>query len=731
MLRRLARAIGGGRVVALGLLGLCVALRLWDPAPVETLRVKTFDLFQQISPRPYQPLSVAILDIDDPSLEEIGQWPWPRSLMGELVTKATAQGAVAIGFDMVFSERDRLSPEALLALFADLDPGKRAQIAALPDTDTAFAEAVARSRVILGQTSLRSSVFDRADRAPAPGVPHALLGDDPRPYLQRFPDLLQNLPALEAAAAGRGVFTVRPDVDGVFRRIPVTMLVQDNLRLGLAPEVLRVATGGQAFAIRTNAAGIEGVVLAGKLVATDADGSVWPHFTPSVRDRFVSAADLLNDRVPPGRLAGHLVLVGTSAIGLEDFRSMPLGTRIPGVEIHAQLLENILTDSLLHRPNYAIAAEVTAMAVLGLLAILVVPLASASVTVLASLGALVGLGYGGWHLFEARKLLLDPSAPLLTMAVLVVSLITANYLREERRRREIRGAFAQYVSPDLVAQLSENRDALRLGGETRELTLLFSDVRGFTAISERFKSDPQGLTRLMNRFLTVLSGAILAEKGTIDKFMGDAVMAFWNAPVPAPRHQHDACRAALAMRAATEALNATLDPDTPRIDVGVGLNTGLCVVGNMGSDLRFDYTALGDAVNLASRLEGQSKPYGVGIVLGETTAQAVAEDFALLELDLIRVKGKAEAERIYALMGDATLRASAPFRAASADNEAMLAAYRARDWTGAEAARTALARSGADIDLSVYLDLWKDRIAEAAAAPPPPGWDGVHVATSK
>lgn len=730
-LRKTAAQVGAGRVVAVLLLAALLVLRVADPAPVQIMRLKTFDVFQQLSPREYAPLPVAILDIDDPSLRELGQWPWPRTQIAEMIDKTIAQGAVAMGFDMIFSEADRLSPNAIASDNAALPGTVRAAMQGLPSNDQVLAAALSRARIVLGQTSVRSAVFNQADRAAPRPVPHAFLGQDPLPFLQSFPDLLQNLPMLEAQAKGFGVFTVRPDIDGVFRRIPLVMQVQDTMRLGLAPELLRIATGGDAFAIRTNAAGIEGLVVARQLVRTDADGTVWPHFSATERARFVSAADLLGDRVPAGRLAGHLVLVGTSAIGLEDFRPTPLGTRMAGVEIHAQVLENILSKTLLLRPNYAIAVELTVTALLCVLAILLVPALGASWTILGTSAGLAAGIFGSWWAFDTHKLLLDPSFPVLATGGVIAALVLSNYLREERQRREIRAAFGQYVSPDLVAQLSNNPKGLSLGGETRELTVLFSDVRGFTSISEAYKTDPQGLTHLMNQFLTVLSNAILGQRGTIDKFMGDAVMAFWNAPLENGDHARAACHAALAMRRDTAALNAENGANAPRIDVGLGLNTGLCVVGNMGSDTRFDYTALGDTVNLAARLEGQSKTYGVDIVLGEATASAVGAEFAVFELDLIRVKGKSEPERIFGLFGGADMQLSAEFQAVKAQNEALLAAYRGRDWDQASGALDQLSELPFEAPLSGYVALWRSRVEQARDVPPPADWDGVYTAQSK
>jgi adenylate cyclase len=742
MIRRFAHWFGVVRLVALiGLLcGLVV--RVGDPSITSSLRYASFDYFQQSKPRAYQPTPVTIIDVDDASLSEIGQWPWPRTRIADLVRLTTEAGAVAIAFDVIFSEPDRLSPAQIVIDNPDLPPDIAAAMRALPANDDILAQAFAQARVVAGQTSVRT--FDtKLDTTQAPPeVQYAFLGPDPLPFMLKFPDLLQNIPILENSAAGHGVFTVRPDPDGIFRRVPLVMSVQNQIRLGLSAELLRVATGAQPFAVKSNEAGIEGVVLARQLVSTQSDGTVWPYLSPSSKTRYVSASDVLTGRLEPGRLAGHLVFVGTSAIGLEDFRATPLGVAMAGVEIHAQVLENILSKTLLNRPNFTIAIELLTTFGLCLLVIMLAPVVAARSLISASILLLVGYFAVSYYLFYEHRFLLDPTFPILATMLSVMLMSTVNYLREERERRKMRGAFGQYVSPDLVEQLSKNQDQLKLGGETRELTILFSDILGFTTIGESFKDDPAGLTALINRFLTVLSNAILDNKGTIDKFMGDAVMAFWNAPLRNENHPHLACRAALRMVGDIAALNKRrvdeaflIDPDADvhPINVGIGINTGSCVVGNMGSESRFDYTALGDAVNLASRFEGQSRYYQVNIIIGSSTAQKVKDDFALLELDLIKVVGKTLPERIHALVGDAEMHTDPDFQEVHVLNQQMLHDYRSRNWQGARQAleRMAVASDGLGVNIDGFLQVYQDRIETCEANPPGEDWDGTYAATGK
>jgi adenylate cyclase len=730
------------RLLGLALILALIGLRIADPVFVSTIRNQSFDFLQRLKPRPQLDQPIVIVDIDERSLQQVGQWPWPRSEVAALVDRLTAMGAIAIGFDVVFAEPDRLSPDRIAADNPDLPESVRAGLAALPSNEEVMADAVRRSRVIVGETSARGSeVAEAGGQGAIADTPYAALGSDPLRHILHFQKLVQNIKIISDAAAGHGVFTVDPDPDGVFRRMPLVMVVEKAVRLGLSAEILRIATGGQAFATRADEAGLTSIVVGGVAVPTDGQGKVWPWFNASRRDRYVSAGAVLSGEAPVQSIAGHMVLIGTSAVGLEDFRATPVATFMPGVEIHAQIMENILGQQLLSRPNYAIGMEIVFIALFGLLIVWLVPKLGAAYASVAAISVLAVFAGGSLWAFTSERMLIDATFPFASLTALFMVMATANYLREERQKREIRRAFGQYLSPSLVDRLADDPSRLVLGGETRDLTLLFTDVRGFTTISESYKAFPQGLTRLMNRFLTALSQPILERDGTIDKYMGDAIMAFWNAPVDLPDHAARACRAALDMIRKVDDLNEKMldetkaNPDQPyhRIKIGIGINTGTCVVGNMGSDMRFDYTALGDTVNLASRLEGQSKPYGLSVILGDGTAQTVAAELATIEIDLIRVKGKTEPERIHALLGEETLARSEGFLALRRVNGDMLESYRGQRWEEARGRVDAMAPLAAAIgaDLDDYLDLCRSRIDGFVLNPPGQDWDGVYTATSK
>ena len=730
------RRFGYARLMCLALLIGLAALRIADPAPVEELRVRTFDSFQRIDPRVKTARPVTIVDIDEASLAKLGQFPWPRTRIADLITGLTRLGAVVIAFDIVFSEPDRLNPDVAADTFRDLDEETRSRLRALPSNDQVLADAMRRSRVVLGESGLPQvqSEFDKS--LPLTGL--AMLGEEPQPFMLEWPGLLRNVPLLEAAAAGRGLFTIWPERDGIVRRVPVMMLAQGATMPSLSFEMLRVATGTDTIFIKSDQAGIKSIGVKGFQIPTDRNGQLWVHFAHHDPKILVSALDVIEGKVAPEKIKGQLVLIGTSAVGLNDNKTTPVDPSMPGVEIHAQVIESALTRAVLTQPNYGIAVELCAAILFGVLVIAFAPLFGP--ITLVAVGALFATLLIGtsWYFYTQHRLLIDFTYPLLSTTSIYLTLIFTSFVREQRQRKQIRTAFAQYMSPALVEQLAQSPEKLVLGGEEREMTIMFSDVRGFTSISESYKNDPQGLTALMNRFLTPLTNAILERKGYIDKYMGDAIMAFWNAPLDDREHQLNACEAAVDMLERIDVLNKQREFEAKEgghvyipLNVGVGLNTGTCVVGNMGSDLRFDYSVLGDSVNLASRLEGQSKEYGFPIIVGSRTALAAREKFAILELDFIMVKGKKEPEVIYAIAGRQDTAHSARFQRLRNLTIEMLACYRNRDWEGALAAIERGRRTDEARSLELLYNLYEARILGYRENPPPEDWNGAFALLTK
>src|SRR5579859_4015257 len=734
--RWFARKFGYARLICLALLIGVAVLRVADFAPIEELRVRTFDTFQVIDPRVKTTRPVAIIDIDEKSLAKFGQWPWPRTRIADMIISLTQLGATVIAFDVVFAEPDRLNPDAAAETMRYLDEVTRSKLRALPSNDQIFADAVRRSRVVLGETGLDQVISEFDTTLPVTGF--ATLGEDPQRFLFDFPGLLRNVHVLEVAAAGRGLITIKPERDGIIRRVPMMLRTQGATMPSLSFEILRVLSSTPTILIKSERAGIKSVGLRGLELPTDLHGQLWIHFAHHDPSIYVSAADLLSGDVPLEKIARKLVLIGTSAVGLNDIKTTPVSPAMPGVEIHAQVLEAALTKSLLAQPWYGLVLELGAALILGILVIAFAPqFGPVTLVAVGALFATVLIGTS-WLFYTQHRLLVDFTYPLLSTTAIYLTLIFASFVREQSQRRQIRSAFSQYLSPALVEQLAQSPEKLQLGGEERELTIMFSDVRGFTAISESYKTDPQGLTALMNRFLTPLTNAILARKGYIDKYMGDAIMAFWNAPLDDKQHEINACEAALDMLERIDELNRQREAEAKEgghaffpINVGVGLNTGACTVGNMGSDVKFNYSVLGDSVNLASRLEGQSKEYGFPIIVGSKTALAVKEKFAILELDFIMVKGKKEPEVIYAIAGREDVASSGRFQRLRNLTIEMLACYRSRDWDGALAAIERGRKSDEAQTLQYLYNLYEERIQAYKENPPPEDWNGAYQLLTK
>jgi len=741
ILRRwFTRKFGFARVLCLLMLVGFALLRYYDPAPVEELRIRTFDAFQRIDPRVKKARPVTIVDIDERSLADprLGQWPWPRTRIADIINTLTRMGAVVIAFDVVFAEPDRLNPDIAVENFRGLDEATREKLRALPSNDRIFADAIKGSRVVLGESGGRDVHSDLDKSLPVTGF--AMRGEDPDPFIFKLGGLLRNVKVLEEAAAGRGLFTIVPEPDGIVRRVPMIMDAQDVRMPALSFEVLRVLGGSGTIMISASKSGVDGLLLQGLRlrVPTDNLARFWIHYARNDPSIYISAVDVLDGRAPPEMIAKKLVLIGTSATGMNDIKTTPVSRAMPGVEIHAQVLESALTGSSLSRPSDATVWEFLAALVAGLFVIAFAP--NLGPARLVALGALFATGLigGSWYAYQYHRQLLDFTYPLLSTTAIYLTLIFSSFVSEQRQRKQIRGAFAQYMSPALVEQLAQSPEKLVLGGEEREMTILFSDVRGFTSISEIYKHDPQGLTSLMNRFLTPLTNAILARKGYIDKYMGDAIMAFWNAPLDDKQHQLNACNAAIDMLEKIDELNKVREAEAGDggqafipINVGVGLNTGVCTVGNMGSDVKFNYSVLGDTVNLASRLEGQTKEYGFPIIVGSQTALAVKDEFAILELDFIMVKGKKEPEVIYAIAGREDVAQSERFQRLRNLTIEMLACYRNRDWDGALAAIERGRKTDEAHSLELLYELYEERIEAYQQNPPPEDWNGAYQLLTK
>ena len=679
---------------------LAAALRIADPGPVAALRLSVFDTYLKLTPRSADPAHpVRIVDVDEPSLRRVGQWPWPRTKLAEIVDKLKSAGASTISIDLIFAEADRLSPGEFAKLFAEVPElvPLASEAATLPSNDEELAEAIAAAPVILGFAAENES-----GSKPGPvRARFAFAGDDPKDFVPSFKGGIGSLPTLTARAEGLGAVNWIPGSDQIVRRAPLLISVEGTLYPSLPLETLRISLGETTIFVRSSGGsgvlsfgektGVDTIRVGKVELPTDASGELWLRFSKHDRQRYISAHSVLDDTFVPQEVAGRHVLIGTSAVGLFDLRATPLSPTVPGVEIHAQALEQMLSGDHLSRPAYATGAELLFLIVVGgATAWLVYRLGAAMAAIMAAV-AIGAVFVASWFAYTQAGFLFDPVYPSLAVVLLYLATSLDNYVETERDRSRVRHAFSHYVAAPLVEELARNQDKLKLGGEMREVTILFSDVRGFTKISEGMSAE--ALVRFVNELFTPLSEVILEQRGTIDKFMGDAVMAFWNAPLLDAEHARNAARAALGMMSRLEIQNDVWTAEarsrgkahTP-VRIGIGLNTGNCCVGNVGSPERFDYSILGDVVNVASRLEGATKVYRFPIIAGESTAKA-AQDFAFLEIDAVLLRGKDRPERIYALLGDETLAASERFRRLESAHHQLTAAISAND---AASARQAL-----------------------------------------
>ncbi len=763
--------------------------RIYDPELVEVMRLKYFDQLQKNYPRSTEGQTYSVIvDIDEQSLREIGQWPWPRTVLAELFKKSKEAGMLVLGLDVLFAEKDRTSPDLISNDLRKRNPEVADILSKLPSNESIAVESMKQFPIIIGHSGLDLEGDAKRDDIKDTSVKVSLgKNAKPKDWLISYPGLLANVPEFEKAAAGAGTVSVAEEPDGIIRRVPLISNVAGTIRPTLGLDMIRVAFQGNSIASRTGINGIEEIIIQTKSIGnasipTDENGRVWIYYGKSdtlnltERRYYVSAADIIKGRVGKERLQGKLGILGTSATGLKDIRPTPVEDRMPGVEIHANLIDTVISAILYYSSNknaekvYKDAIKkglsdeeaklekdkikITGApflksgakmkfyeALFTILLGLFITISALKFGPLINISLLVSVIGGAFYLsiklFLEEKTLFDPTFTGFSTFLIYFGNTFANYLRDANEKKQIRGAFSQYLSPALVEQLADDPDKLVLGGETKKMTFLFCDVRGFTTISESFKSDPQGLTALINRFLTPLTNEIISENGTIDKYMGDCIMAFWNAPLDVDGHEKMACKATLSMHKAMSELNKIREEEAKSEDkkflelkIGIGLNTGGCVVGNMGSDQRFDYSVLGDAVNLASRLEGQSKSYGVKTVIGPETNDSVKDSYATLQLDMIAVKGKKEAVTIYTLVGDSDYKETPEFKNLKTKHEKILESYFSQKWEQC-LNEMELAKKLCDNLMNEYYEIMTIRINEFKQNPLPKDWDGVYVATSK
>ncbi|HEY8353622.1 MAG TPA: adenylate/guanylate cyclase domain-containing protein [Methylophilaceae bacterium] len=685
---------------------------------------------------------VVIVDIDERSLQEQGHWPWGRHKLAQLVDRLFDDyGIKALGFDVVFAEKDDSSGLASLeairqqhlqsnAAFAEVFEQLRPQL----DYDQRFADSLRERKVVLGYYFRNDEDRDgRVGMLPEPSFVKGSFSGKTIAFMEAT-GFGANLPVLQEAAAAAGHFNPDPDEDGISRRVPMIMNLDGDGYEALSIALTRVAMGAPAlqagfaegFGVGKRYSGLEWLQLGDYRIPVDARvTALIPYRGPQGSFRYVSATDVLNGKVEPAVLEDRIVLVGTTAPGLMDLRATPVQSVYPGVEIHANMIAGILDQNIKQRPAYTVGAEFVMLLLTGVLLALLLPALAPLWATAVATGVLVAYVAFNLIVWQYANLVLPLASGLVLISAIYVINMTYGFFVESRGKRQLAGLFGQYVPPELVDEMAKNPQAISLEGESRELTVLFSDVRGFTTISEGL--DPKQLTQLMNEFLTPMTHVIHENRGTIDKYMGDAIMAFWGAPLHDPQHASHAVKAGMEMLAGLDALQAEFQRrGWPRLDIGIGLNTGIMTVGNMGSEFRMAYTVMGDAVNLGSRLEGLTKNYGVRMIVSEFT-RAKAPEYLYRELDIVRVKGKDKPVAIYE-----------PLCAAGEEDKALqdelklyreaLKLYRAQNWDLAEMQFINLQKLYPQRQLyAMYIE----RIAHYRQNPPGAGWDGVFTFQTK
>jgi adenylate cyclase len=721
------------------LLGVILSIvRFVGFAPLSLLDARAVDL--RLLARGRQPASpdVVIVAVDNPSIAQVGRWPWPRAKLAELLDRIDAAAPAVIGFDIVQSEETaapdlsglagRVEPDVLARVSAALSEGS-------PE-DRALAASVAKSgRVVVGYFfELMEGAQHAAHHEPATPLSAysavqqvgGMSGDVP-PHVPRAGAVVTNLPSIAAAAKASGYFNTMPDGgDGSFRRVPLVVGYGDRLAMPLSLSMLSVVHPDRAVRIRLAPYGVDEIRFGTEHIPVAEDGQLLLNYRgPGQTFRHIPAAEILAGRVAADALRDKIVLVGVTATAVADVRATPFDGIYPGVEIHATAIDNVLTGDFLRQPRWNVLVEIAAIFASALALGFALRRARGVAAALFASTLVAGYLVLSQWLFVATGVPLGIVYPVVAIVVVYMSISVHHFVTVEREKRRTRDAFSRYLNPQLAELVSENPDMLRLGGTRRCLTVLFSDIRGFTSISEGL--EPETLVEILNVYLGEMTGIVFQHDGTLDKYIGDAIMAVWGAPVSCEDHAARACAAALGMR---ERLLACSDEWSaqgwPKIDAGIGLHTGDMVSGNMGSQAHLSYTVIGDNVNLGSRLEGLTKTYGVGLLVSEATLAAAGEDFVARELDIVAVKGKALPVRIFELLGRAV--EASRWTDLVMRFQRALAMFRERRWTEAEIAFQSLLESYPNDGPS---RLYVARCRAFRKSPPPEDWGGVMVMETK
>ncbi|WDP85663.1 MAG: adenylate/guanylate cyclase domain-containing protein [Desulfobacter sp.] len=710
-------------------------LYIYRPPYLKMMELKLYDAFlQQVHTRPENP-SVVVVDIDEYSIKTFGQWPWPRYRVGLLLKKIQMGGAFAVGSDILFGEPDGTSPKVIREMLKrdlKVDLGFTGLPEQLWDNDRVLADILATGPFALGFSFyFKGTGGGDNPKSLLPFFKSAVVKEqgagDPVQYLVRAEQAVPPLPLLMASARRAGYMNTFTDMDGVLRRVPLIMAWKGQIYPHLALATLMTGLEGKIPdpVIKVSPGGISSIRIGSTTIPLEANGAIMINYKgPAKTFDFIPAAHILEDRVEKNRLENKVVFLGSSAAGLMDIRVSPLAEVYPGVEVNATIVENILKKDFIFRPDWAPGLELAAICLWGIITAFLIGLAGAWLTLPITLVLGGGVYAGGLWALKAYHIWLSPLFPLLVLAANFSCLTLFKFWFSEKRKKFYRSAFSKYVSKAVVDQISESPDKMSLKGEEKEVSILFADIRSFTSLSERLS--PTQVTNLLHDYFTPVTRHIIKNKGTLDKFIGDAVMCFWNAPLDVENHPALAVQTGFDILASLKELNLVFaDKYKIQIDIGIGVHSGRCHVGNMGSVDLFDYTIIGDNVNLASRLESLTKFYGVKFIVSDQVKAQLELVYVFQELDQVRVKGKTAPVGVYTL-----------FSAELGDSKAQeLSTY--------EQALGLYKEKSFDRGLSVFSDLvnqfpktkiyqvYKERCAYFISHPPEPDWDGVFVHKTK
>ena len=620
-------------------------IRIDNSDTVKTLRYKTWDKFQTIHPREVVSDSVTVVNITEDDLKTYGQWPWPRHVMAMLHAKIADSGAILVNYNILFAEADRMSGVEYLKSMPMTNELREQLGQALLDTDAVFSIVLKESKRAVLMMSVKNE-----SGVELPSTTQIIEKGNVKPWLYEYGGIVSPHPKVSAGASGMGVNVTSPEPDAVVRKMPVLIRINGKIYPSMILENVRLLNGSKRIKVIAKEHGIDEVLVSKKAgIPVNHNAEMYINYADPQKYVQMSATEVFSGEFNENKIKGRIVVVGMDAAGLSVLKYTPHGLTTDQM-ISAQALDTLLTGKHLLRTPQADTYEIIFIGLLGLLMILLIPRVSVLFSVPLLLFVTGGISYASFIAYANKGFLVDPSFAVLYIFLIWSHSTYNNFATQSRLRKQIKKQFEHYLDPGMVKKLQKDPSLLKLGGETRNMTFLFSDIRGFTPISEKYKGNPEGLTKLINRFLTRMTDVIIANGGTIDKFMGDCIMAFWNAPIDNPKHREMAIKSAIEMQVALKELNIRLVAEgLPQINIGIGINTGEALVGNMGSEQRFDYSVIGDAVNLASRLESSSKTLGKTIVIGEETRHTIETAYPFEYIDSITVKGKTEEIKVYTI----------------------------------------------------------------------------------